>query len=62
MTFFVIDSKNSATGRVCQIFCKETGLTLEDEFLSNEGRQGVKVNTMAGLVVSLIQVGTTVYT
>ena len=56
MMFFVIDSKNSATGRVCQMFCKENGTTSRDE-VQNEGpHQGVKVNTMAGLVVSVIQV------
>ena len=59
MVLFVIDAKNSASGRVCEVFCKqnqENQTYFHDENLQEGRYQGTKVNTTAGLVVSVIQV------
>ena len=57
MILFVADQENSASGRVCRYNYSQNGSAWDqEEFLDETRTQGVKVNTMAGLIGGAIQV------
>ena len=57
MVLFVTDRENSASGRVCRGIHTDNGTNFTSKaFLNETIHQGVKVNTMAGLIGGAIQV------